>query len=246
MFLIVAGAGKLVVPQKEDLPIILVIGFLQITLFMLFVNFGLNHVEAGRSAILVYTTPVWVIPIAILFFDEKVTVYQWIGFFFGLLGIFILFAPWTFDWSNRELLLNNGYLLLAALCWAVSMLCARNMTWKREPMVLMPWQLLFATIPICLLAWFKEPIAITQWNLTLLECLLYSGVLATSLGYWGVVVVSKELPSSKASLSFLGVPVFGYLSSAMILHEPITLTTIIAVSSILSGLILVALNKQQP
>lgn len=244
MFLIVAGTGKLALPQKADLPIIFVIGFLQITLFMLFVNLGLNYVDAGRSAILVYTTPILIIPITILFFDERVTVFQWIGCFLGLLGILILFAPWAVDWADRLSLLHNGYLLMAALCWAVSMLCARNMTWAHEPMELMPWQLLVATIPTCLLAWFTEPLATTQWNLTLIECLIYSGILATSLGYWGVVVVSKELPSSKASLCFLGVPVFGYFSSAIILHEPITLTTVLAVISILLGLILAAINKQ--
>lgn len=243
MFVIVASCGRFALPRLIDLPIILVIGLLQVALFMLFVNYGLHHVDASRSAILVYTTPIWVIPLAIFFFDEKVTVLQWIGFLLGVVGIVILLGPWAMDWSDPQTLLGNGCLLLAALSWAISMLCARHMEWSRPPFELIVWQLLVAVIPISCLAFITEPYQAIQWSPTLFACLLYAGVLATAFGYWGVVVISKELPSSKASLSFLGVPLAGFLFSALLLHEAITASIIGALSFILAGLIFVAIPK---
>ncbi len=243
MFIITTAAGRFVWPRYQDLPIILVISLLQITFFMLFVNFGLHYVDAGRSAILAYTTPIWVIPVAIFFFDEKVTAFQWVGFLLGLIGIVILICPWSVNWSNTNEVKGNIFLLLAALSWAISMLCTRHMEWRRAPIELLPWQLLFATIPISLLAWKIGAFDGVHWNFTLVECLMYSGVVATTLGYLGVVIVSKELPSSKASLSFLGVPVCGFMSSAIILHEPISTVTIVAISFIMAGLIFVAANS---
>ena len=67
MFLIVAFAGKFVIPSPRDLPIIFFIGTFQMAVSIALITVGLHHVSAGRSAMLVYTTPIWVMPLAILF-----------------------------------------------------------------------------------------------------------------------------------------------------------------------------------
>ena len=71
MFFVVGLLGKFIVPDKQDLKIIFSIGFLQIALFMVFITIGLYYVDAGRSAVLVYTTPLWVVPISVLVFQRK-------------------------------------------------------------------------------------------------------------------------------------------------------------------------------
>lgn len=245
ILIIVTFSRKLVIPQREDLPIILIIGLLQIAAFMLLVNCGLAQVAAGRAAILVYTTPFWVIPLAIFCFDERVSVLQWLGVLWGIIGLLILLGPWEMNWADPKLISGCGYLLIAALCWAISMLSARHLEWSKTPLELIFWQLLLATIPLLLLACWREPFAAIQWNGRLVACLLYAGVLATALGYWGVIIISKELPSSKASFSFLGVPVSGVLFSAAFLKEPITLAMIIAIGFILLGLVFVAFSRHK-
>lgn len=71
MFLIVIFTKNFIWPTRQDLPIILTIGLLQMGIFVLLINIGLHFVEAGRSSILVYTTPIWVTPIAIFIFKEN-------------------------------------------------------------------------------------------------------------------------------------------------------------------------------
>lgn len=244
MFVVVMAMRKLVWPHCADLPLIFTMGIVQIDLFMTFINLGLQYVDAGRSAILVYTTPLWVMPLAILFFGEKAGYKKWLGFFLGMLGVVVLFGPWAINWSDHKALLGNGFLLLAALCWAVSMLCARHMHWTRSPLELIPWQLLVGTVPVMLLAFFAHPHVLIQWqNHILIMVLLYSSVLGIAFAYWGTMVITKELPSVTASLSFLGVPVSGLIFSAFILHEPITLSIGLAMLLIISGLVCVALEK---
>src|SRR3990167_5096291 len=150
MFIVVIITGQCMIPTKKDMPIIIVMGIFQMALFMLLVNVGLHYVNAGRSAMLVYTTPIWVMPIAIFIFHEKVNLFKWLGLILGMLGIVILFNPYEIDWSNHEVLFGNGLLLLAALCWAMSILCARHMTWPHSPLKLIPWQLLIGTTPVLL------------------------------------------------------------------------------------------------
>lgn len=243
MFALVIRLKKLIIPRRIDLPIIFIIGIVHMCCFMILINLGLRYVDAGRSAILVYTTPLWVMPLAILFFQEKASLLRWFGLFLGLIGIVILFSPWGIDWHNRLELVGNGVLLLAAFCWAISMLCSRHMTWHRSPLELLPWQLLVGTIPVALLAWHQKSIEPTQWNGPLIFSLVYTSIFATAFGYWGMLTVSKELPSVTASLSFLAVPVSGLIFSAILLHEPITLAKGSAMACILFGLGCIAFRE---
>lgn len=245
IFLIVVLTGKLIIPKRRDLPIIFVMGILQMACFMILITVGLHYVSAGRSAILVYTTPIWVMPLAILFFHEKLTTYKAIGFVLGMLGILILFSPSGIDWTDKDALFGNALLLLAALCWAVAILCARNMKWYRTPLELMPWQLLVGFLPVLALACWQHPDPAVEWNQSLIFSLFVTGVFGTAFGYWGTLVVSKELPSITVSLCYLAVPVAGLLAAAVILHEPITMLVLIAMLFIITGIACVALGGRQ-
>ncbi len=244
MFFVVTCLGKFVWPRKEDLKIIFIIGFLQIGLFMTLVNIGLFHVDAGRSAILVYTTPLWVVPISVIFFKDHPSWKKWLGCGLGFIGILVLFNPLKVNWSDHQAMFGNCILLAAALCWAIAILCARHMRWARRPIELISWQLLVGTIPVIVYALYKNPQAHIIWDNTLLFSLIYSGVLATAFGYWGTVVISKELPPITTSLSLLAIPVIGLISSAFMLHETITLTLIVAMIFILLGLLCVITDRK--
>jgi drug/metabolite transporter (DMT)-like permease len=244
MFSIVIMLRKFTWPTKQDLKIILVIGILQIGLFMTLINLGLHHVAAGRSSVLVYTTPVWVVPISVFFFHEKTSLLKWLGVIFGLAGIAVLFNPFAINWSDQQALIGNGTLLLAALSWAISILCARYMHWAHSPLQLISWQLSVGTLPVILLAILKQPHAHIIWNHSLVLALLYAGVIATAFAYWGGVAISKELPPIVFSLSLLGVPVCGVITSALFLNESITLSLVLAIVFILMGLGCVIFEKR--
>lgn len=237
MMLFVLAIGKFSWPHKRDLPLILTIGLLQISIYMLLANIGLSYLPAGRSSLIAYTTPLWVMPIATLFFDEESTWLRWLGFVLGVGGLFVLLSPWELNWSDRNVLFGTGMLLLASLCWAISMLCARYMHWNnKSPLELIPWQLLVGTIPVLFVAFIYEPTISVQWSMPLLLSLVYTGILVTGLSYWSGVVINKELPTIAVSLGFLLVPVFSLTISAIFLNEAINLPTIAAIGMILTGL----------
>jgi drug/metabolite transporter (DMT)-like permease len=245
MFFVVSVLGKFVVPDKQDLKIIFSIGFLQIALLMVLITIGLYYVDAGRSAVLVYTTPLWVVPISVLFFKERPTLGKWIGFILGLAGIAVLFNPFAVHWSMGNELMGNGVLLAAAFCWSIAILCARYMHWHRTPLELIPWQLLVGTLPVLLLAFVQNPQPQFIWGSTLVFSLIFCGILSTAFAYWGSIVISKELPAITTSLSLLAIPMCGLLFSAWLLSEKITLSLIIAMLFILAGLLCVIFDKSQ-
>lgn len=239
MMAIVIAIKQFSLPQRKDLPLIVTIGLLQISVYILLANVGLAYLPAGRSSLLAYTTPLWIMPAATLVFNEDAGLLRWVGFILGIAGLTILLSPWELDWSDRHILFGSAMLLLASLCWAISMLCARYLHWSKSPLQLIPWQLLIGTLPILVFAWIKEPNFTAHWNAPLLLSLLYTGVLVTGLSYWCGVIINKEIPTIIASLGFLLVPVFSLIVSAIFMGETITTLTGSAMALIFAGLVFV-------
>lgn len=239
MMAFVIAIKKFSLPKIKDIPLILVIGLLQISIYILLANIGLAYLPAGRSSLLAYTTPLWIMPAATLFFNEESGWLRWLGFSLGIGGLVVLLSPWEMNWSDKNIIFGSAMLLLASLCWAISMLCVRYMQWSKSPLELIPWQLLMGTIPILLFAWIKEPSIAVTWNVPLILSLIYTGFLVTGLSYWSGVVINRELPTIVVSLGFLIVPVFSLIISSLFMHEMVSVSTASAMGLILAGLICV-------
>lgn len=245
LFSVLGATKKLIFPRRSDLPHIFSVGFLLVALFQILSTFGLFYVSAGRSTILVYTTQIWVIPIAYFLFHEHVNKFHILSMIFGLIGISLLFSPLGINWHDKNALLGNSILLLAALVWAINIVISRYVKWHSTPMQLMPWQLLVGVIPIFICAFIFHPHPIIHWTKPLIGSLLFTGILGTAYGLWGMVVASKELPPTTTSLATLAIPVIGIISSQIVLNEKISLIMVMAMSLIFAGLLIIILAHRR-
>lgn len=243
MFMLVVISGQLTRPTKQDLPLILIIGILQLALFTSCINLGLQHVNPGRSAILVYTVPLFVTPIAILFLNETLNRNKLIGLILGFIGIMILFSPWDMQWS-KEMLYGHSILLCAAILFAIAICCTKNLKSSLSPLQLLPWQLLVGTIIAFIFALWDDPNPTITWTAPAIGAMTYTGILAAGIAYWLITIVGRKLPAITVSLGLLGVPLTGVISSYLILDEPITMSMKIAMMLIFAGLLFVALDKR--
>lgn len=242
LFLLLAWLGRLKLPTRRDLPVVLTVGALQMGAFLALVNVALLHVGAGRSAILAYTTPLWVTPAAMVLLGERPSAFKFGGLALGFAGVAALFNPLGFDWSDPAVLLGNGLLLAAALAWSVAILHVRAHKWDSSPLQLAPWQMLLAIPPLALLSWATEDWSGIRWDGTTALVLAYNGPLATAFCFWAVVSVTRALPAITTSLSLLAVPVTGVAASALFLAEPLTPTLLAGLVLILGGTVLVNLG----
>ena len=244
MLLFLGITQRLKLPKTKDWLFILSIGILQMGLFQILINCGMVYVDAGRATILVYSTPLWVTPLAVLFFGEKLTKLKLLGVILGITGIFVRFSPSSFSWSDPKILLGNGILLLASFCWAIAMMHSRYGKWHSSPLELVPWQLLVSTPLPLILAVTTEPFSHIHWNTSLVSIILYSGIIATAFGYWASITISKTLPVVTTSLAMLGVPILALIFSALIIAEVITSGDLLAMALIISGLICIILENK--
>jgi drug/metabolite transporter (DMT)-like permease len=236
LFAISACRGSVVLPQRGDVPVVLNIALLHMVAFTGLISVGLQFVPAGRSIVLGYTTPLWVTAGARLFLGETLTPSRMIGLVVGLSGLFFLFDPSTFDWSNHNAVVGNALVLLAALCWAASILHVRAHKWVSTPFQLVPWQALLATCILMLLALTLEGVPHIEWNARLVVLLLYGGAVGIALPYWAMQTVNRGLPAITTALGLLAVPIVGVACSSIALGEPLTFALLAATVLIIGGI----------
>ncbi len=233
---ICAGQGRLIRPRRGDVPVILSIGLLHMVGFSALVSIGLQFVPAGRSIVLGYTTPLWVTPGARLLLKEPITARRALGVAIGLGALMVMFNPASFDWGDRAALLGNALLLLAALCWAGSILYVRAHRWLSPPFELLFWEALLATFVLVPLALLVEGVPRVAWSAGLVLLLLYGGAFGIALPYWAITLVNRSLPAAVTSLGLLAVPPFGVACAALALGEPLSLTLLGAMALIIGGI----------
>lgn len=230
-------------PVRADIPVILSVGLLHMGAFAALVSLGLQYVPAGRSVVLAYTTPLWVIPAARVFLGEPIGRGRQLGLALGLLGLAVIFNPLAFDWGNREAVFGNGLVLLAALCWAANIVYVRAHRWVSPPFELAFWQALLASGVLAAVAWAAEGAPRVVWHADLAWLLGYGGVFGIAVAYWAAVNVNRSLPAGVTAIGLLGVPVVGLLCSAAMLHEPLTLPLSLGMAFIVGGIAAGVLDK---
>ena len=224
-------------PSRVDLPIVLSVGLIQMAAVIALMTVGLANVPAGRSSILSYTMPLWVVPGAIVFLGERLQFGKAVALVLGFVGITSMFNPAAFDWSDNRALIGNCCLLLAAALWAATIIHIRAHRWVGTSFELAPWQMLVGFLPLLAVAWWIEgPPPQVSLTIKTVIVAVYSGPLITAFPFWAFVSVARTLPAITTSLTLLLVPVIGLVSSAILLSEPIDAYSVVGLLLITSAI----------
>lgn len=243
IFLIVAASGRLRRPPRADAPILISITLLHMVGFAIFASLGLSLVSTGRSVVLAYTTPLWVMPGAWIFLKERPAAGQIAGVILGVAGLLVLFNPASFDWHDRGAVLGNASLLLAALMWAANIVHIRGHAFVATPFELIPWELLLATLLLALPLILVPAMSGTVWTPGLVLLLIFSGAIGVALPHWAIVMAARHLPAVTTSLGLLATPLVSIGTATLALGERVPLSLLVAVALILGG---IALATVQP
>src|SRR5471032_1876492 len=242
-FVLLAALGRLSWPHRDDWPVILSVGGLQLSCFFALANLGVQSLPAGRSGVLAYTTMLWMVPLSFIA-GEKVGWRAFVGAALGVAGVVVLADPARFDWHNRSIVMGHLYLLLAGFTWALAMMHTRHHKWHTSPLDVLPWQMSVATVLLWILSVVAEPhghLDVDKWQLW--TALLYIGAFAGPIGTWAAVSVTRALPPITSSLGMLGVPLIGIVSAVTLLGEPITFELALGTALVIAGIAIVILDR---
>lgn len=245
LFLVQILGGGIRFPKRGDLPFIASIGLLQMAAFTVLGALAMTHLPAGRSAILSYTTPLWVTPISVFVFAEKVSKLRIAGILLAALGVAILVNPSAINWGDPVVLASNAALLVGSICWALCIIHLRYFRSVSSAFVLAPWQMLLATVLLVPLAWSIEGGFTADDTITFFASTIFVGPVATAFCFVAVNAASSWLPATTMSTAMLGVPVTGVLLSLLLLGEPLTAPLAAGTAAIVTGIVMNAIPRRQ-
>ncbi|HEX4299288.1 MAG TPA: DMT family transporter [Gammaproteobacteria bacterium] len=195
---------------------VLLLGLFQTTLFIGLVCWALQSGNAGKSAVLAYTMPFWVILLAPFTLGERLRGVQWaaVGLAFG--GLLLIFSPW----QHSPDLFSSVLALLAGMAWGISVIIAKKTpvqgTW--DLLSLTGWQMLMGAVPLAVIAWLL-PSPPVHWNFTYAWTLFYNVVPANALAWALWLFVVGRLSATLSGLASLASPVVGVLTGWLQLGE---------------------------
>jgi drug/metabolite transporter (DMT)-like permease len=192
----------------------------------------------GKTAVLIFTMPIWTLFIAWLVLGERIRGAQWWAAISTLAGLILIIEPWNMHSSLFSKFLG----LMAALCWAIGTVLIKRLRSRQKVdlLSLTAWQLLLGAVPLVLLA-LLVPERATQWTVSYVGILVFMSIVSTALCWWLWIAILDRVPAWEASLSVLGTPVVALISSRLMLNEEFRLSELAGVVLIGSGLALLSL-----
>ncbi|MCK9260868.1 MAG: EamA family transporter [Azoarcus sp.] len=195
---------------------LLLLGLMQTAAFTALIQWALVSGGAGKTAILVYTMPFWLIPLAWWLLGERVRGVQWVATAVAAVGLIFILDPWSMAGSA----MGNVLAVTAGLAWALATVVAKRMRRDHDfdLLSMTAWQMLFGSLALCVVALLvpSRPIDPTPY---FFGALIYNAVFATALAWLLWLYVLQNLPAGVAGLSALGIPLIGALSGWIELGE---------------------------
>ena len=201
-------------PKAVGMTILL--GFLSTTLCIGLVTLALATGGVGKTAILVYIMPFWVLLMAWPILAERVRGVQWVPIVLAFIGLMIILEPWHLQSSflSKTLRRPGGSGLGAQ----------HHRDQDHEPgntfdlFSLTAWQMLLGALPLILLALIipERPV---HWTPYFIVGLLFCSVISQALAILLWFFILSELPAGVASLGTLATPVIGTIAASIELGE---------------------------
>ncbi|MDR0769863.1 MAG: DMT family transporter [Burkholderiales bacterium] len=172
--------------------------------------------DAGKTAVLVYTMPFWMLLLAALFLNEKPRPVQCAAAAVAAFGLLLVLQPW--QWQGT--LLSSLLAVASGLSWAAASVVTKRLFRHQDIdlLSLLAWQMAVGAVVLSVLAVATHETPIV-WSPYLLLALAYNAVLATALAWALWLFILRASPAGVAGLSTLMIPVMSVLWAWWLLNE---------------------------
>ncbi len=225
-------------------PLYIIIASLGLGINYLAFLYGLKLTTPNTAQVIIQTGPILLGVVGLVFFHEKISKRQGLGFILAGTGLFIFYRESLSQIAASEEMFNMGILwvVVAAMAWVVYATFQKMLVKKHPAQQL---NLFLFALPVLLFLPFIKPagfLDLTIWNWLLL---VYLG-LNTLIAYGSLAMAFKYLEASKVSIivtlnpiiTFILMGLLTYLEVSWIEPEILSIRGLIAALLVLLGAIM--------
>ncbi len=231
--------------NKKDLPLFLLMAFFEPFLYFLGESRGMLYISSTVASIIVATIPIFTAISSFIFFKEKLTTNNYLGFLVSFIGVFLVI------WADREKM-NATYLGLLLMALAVFSAVGYGMFVNRiadkyNSLTIVSTQNILAILyflPIYLIFEHKKMMEI-NWTFQKMLPMILLAVFSSTLAYLGLIQGIKKIGVSKATAFTNFVPIFTAIFAYFILDDQFSGTKLSGIILVIFGLILSQQKKKE-
>jgi drug/metabolite transporter (DMT)-like permease len=229
--------------KPKELPMLIVLGVLQTCGFTGLIIWALVHGGAGKTAVLTYTMPFWVMVLAWPLLGEKIRGIQWLAVFSSLLGLIIIFDPLHLggDFFSMSLAVMGG------VFWALAVIVAKKLHHRAPHLDLISltaWQMFFGSLPLVAVALIVDAPPI-HWSPRLFAAIGFNAILCNALAWLLWLYALQRLAAGVASMTSMLAPLIGVLAAWVHLGEEPSVLEIVGMLLIGLALVLISFHAMK-
>jgi drug/metabolite transporter (DMT)-like permease len=228
---------------------VVIIGLLQTAAAQGLIAMALHGGQAGKSAVLNYTLPVWVMILGFLFLKERPRAMQWLATLVAFTGVMVM----TFLNGTAVSLAPIFLALSASICWGAGTVVTQALMRRHngrigagriDTLALTAWQLFIGGVVLTVLA-FIVPEAPLHWTTSLILALIYNVGPASAVAFLLWFMLQQRIEANVLSLIVLIVPLVGIAAGWLQLGERPSTPDAIGMALILTGIAVMVLSQRR-
>jgi drug/metabolite transporter (DMT)-like permease len=237
LFVVLRSRRGLPLPNRDEIPRLILLGLLGNLLYQVFFIFGLDRTTAGNASLLLAATPIITALLSAALGHEELRARVWVGVLGTFAGItMIVLGGASAVHTGRGTLMGDLLMLGASATWSFYAVGSRSLIDRHGPLAVTAWTLWIGAIGIVAigipdlleLEWAVIPAK--AWAAT-----VYAGVLSIGLAYmiyyYGVSRIGNTRTASYSNI----VPVIALVAAWLWLGEIPKLVQMVGAAIIISG-----------
>jgi drug/metabolite transporter (DMT)-like permease len=226
---------------------LILIGFLMVTIGNLAVVWAEQWVPSGMAALLVATAPFWMAILETLRKDgERISVRGGIGMLTGFIGVAMLVLPHGGESAlGTQVIIGALVIQVGSMAWQYGSIRSKYTIRHVPLMTSSALQMLFGGLMCGVIGFALGEVSRFHLTPRTLAALAYLTVLGSIVAYSAYVYALAHMRTTYSSMYAYVNPVVAVILGWLILHEPLTPTSIVAMCVILAGVALVQTSRNR-
>lgn len=231
---IVYAKGMRLPTAAKDWIALCILGFMGNVLPFVLIAWGQLSVNSGIAGMIMATMPLITMILAHFYVEgEDLNTWKITGFVLGLGGIALLLGP-VFEGGGRAAL-GGIAIFFAAMSYAVNTILIRRLP-RFNPVIGSAGMLVASSLFLLPVWWLNSDTGVTGIGSGSLYTIVWLGIGPTAIASLVLfAVIERAGPTFLSTINYM-IPVVAFFAGAMVLSEPIEMSSLVALAIILCGI----------
>ena len=242
LIMLVRDRAKFRIPLK-DLGLLMLVGLVNGVMFNFLYFYTIVHSRASIAVVLLYTSPVFVMILARVFFKEKITGLKFIALLLTVIGCVLVTGVIGEGYTPPPAAILTG--VLTGLAYALNNILTSAAVKKNDPLTVTFYTLFFSFLFLVPFSGWNSLTSLCGANPMILLVAFLMCIVTAVLAQYFFSVGLGLIESGKAAIYGATEPIVGSLVGILIFHEESNFMKIAGIIMVIAAILLIGKNDAE-